>query len=65
MGAVVSPQSSVIPNREFLENKLKDLEKEYVNGFSTMVYKKAEMPNFDDVFQKIIELNDFIIRNDL
>lgn len=43
----------------------KDLEKEYVNGFSTMVYKKAEMPNFDDVFQKIIELNDFIIKNDL
>jgi pyridoxamine 5'-phosphate oxidase len=27
LGAVVSPQSSVIPNREFLENKLKDLEK--------------------------------------
>jgi pyridoxamine 5'-phosphate oxidase len=31
LGAVVSPQSSVIPNREFLENKLKDLEKEYEN----------------------------------
>lgn len=29
LGAVVSPQSSVIPNREFLENKLKDLEKEF------------------------------------
>jgi pyridoxamine 5'-phosphate oxidase len=29
LGAVVSPQSSVIPDREFLENKLKDLEKEY------------------------------------
>ena len=28
---MVSPQSSVIPNREFLENKLKDLEKEYEN----------------------------------
>ena len=31
LGAVVSPQSSVIPNREFFENKLKDLEKEYEN----------------------------------
>lgn len=31
LGAVVSPQSSVIPNREFLENKLKELEKEYEN----------------------------------
>lgn len=29
LGAVVSPQSSVIPNREYLENKLADLEKEY------------------------------------
>jgi pyridoxamine 5'-phosphate oxidase len=27
IGAVVSPQSSEIPNREFLENKLADLEK--------------------------------------
>ncbi len=31
LGAVVSPQSSIIPNREFLENKLKELEKEYEN----------------------------------
>ena len=31
LGAVVSPQSAVIPNREFLENKLKELEKEYEN----------------------------------
>ena len=29
LGAVVSPQSSVIPNREFLEDKLAELEKEY------------------------------------
>lgn len=29
LGAVVSPQSSVIPNREFLENKLAALEKEF------------------------------------
>lgn len=28
LGAVVSPQSEVIPNREFLEEKLKELEKE-------------------------------------
>ena len=26
LGAIVSPQSNVIPNREFLENKLKELE---------------------------------------
>lgn len=31
LGAVVSPQSQVIPNREFLEEKLKELEKEYEN----------------------------------
>ncbi|MGE8534535.1 MAG: pyridoxamine 5'-phosphate oxidase [Chryseobacterium sp.] len=31
LGAVVSPQSQVIPNREFLEGKLKELEKEYEN----------------------------------
>ena len=29
LGAVVSPQSSVIPNREYLEKKLSALEKEY------------------------------------
>lgn len=29
LGAVVSPQSQVIPNREFLENNLKNLEKEW------------------------------------
>jgi len=29
LGAVVSPQSQTIPNREFLEEKLKELEKEY------------------------------------
>ena len=29
LGAVVSPQSSVIPGREYLENKLSELEKEY------------------------------------
>lgn len=31
LGAVVSPQSRVIPNRDYLENKLKDLEKEFEN----------------------------------
>ncbi|ALR31134.1 pyridoxamine 5'-phosphate oxidase [Chryseobacterium sp. IHB B 17019] len=31
LGAAVSPQSEEIPNREFLEKKLKDLEKEYEN----------------------------------
>jgi len=31
LGAVVSPQSQVIPNKEFLEEKLKELEKEYEN----------------------------------
>ncbi|CAM3939626.1 pyridoxamine 5'-phosphate oxidase [Flavobacterium cucumis] len=29
LGAIVSPQSEVIPNREFLENNLKQLEKEF------------------------------------
>ncbi|SFI13688.1 pyridoxamine 5'-phosphate oxidase [Halpernia frigidisoli] len=29
LGAVVSPQSSEIPNRDFLENRLEDLEKEF------------------------------------
>ena len=29
LGAIVSPQSQVIPNREFLENKLQELEKEW------------------------------------
>lgn len=32
LGAVVSPQSEKIPNREFLEIKLKSLEKEYENS---------------------------------
>lgn len=31
LGAVVSPQSQVIPNREYLEDKLKDLEKEFLD----------------------------------
>ncbi|WP_346986407.1 pyridoxamine 5'-phosphate oxidase [Chryseobacterium sp. POE27] len=31
LGAVVSPQSQEIPDREFLEGKLKDLEKQYEN----------------------------------
>ncbi|MFP3592495.1 pyridoxamine 5'-phosphate oxidase [Chryseobacterium sp. SIMBA_038] len=31
LGAAVSPQSQIIPNREFLEQKLKDLEKEFEN----------------------------------
>lgn len=29
LGAVVSPQSHVVPNREFLENRLKELEKKF------------------------------------
>lgn len=29
LGAIVSPQSEVIPNREFLEDKLKELEREF------------------------------------
>jgi pyridoxamine 5'-phosphate oxidase len=32
LGAVVSPQSQEIPNREFLEEKLKDLENKYENS---------------------------------
>ena len=31
LGALVSPQSEVIPNREFLEEKLKNLEKQFEN----------------------------------
>lgn len=31
LGAAVSPQSQIIPDREFLEEKLKQLEKEYEN----------------------------------
>ncbi|NMR35898.1 pyridoxamine 5'-phosphate oxidase [Chryseobacterium aquaticum] len=32
LGAVVSPQSKVIPNREFLEIKLKELEAQFINS---------------------------------
>ncbi len=35
LGAIVSDQSQVIPNRNFLENKLQDLEKEYKDGVIT------------------------------
>lgn len=31
LGAIVSPQSTVIPNREFLDNKLKELEQKFIN----------------------------------
>ena len=31
LGAVISPQSQVIPDRDYLENKLKDLEKKFEN----------------------------------
>ena len=48
-----------------LDDFKEDLEKVYTSSFSTMVYKKAEMPNFDDVFQKIVELNNFIIKKGL
>ncbi|MCM4151266.1 pyridoxamine 5'-phosphate oxidase [Arenibacter sp. N53] len=39
LGAIVSNQSEVIPSREFLEKKLKDLEKEYEN-------KEIERPKY-------------------
>lgn len=39
LGAVVSPQSQTIPNREFLENKLKELEEKFAN---------AEVPRPED-----------------
>lgn len=39
LGAIVSNQSQVIPSREFLENKLKDLKKEYEN-------KEIERPKY-------------------
>ena len=32
LGAIVSPQSEVIPSRDYLEGKLHDLEKEYAEG---------------------------------
>lgn len=32
LGAIVSPQSQVIPDRSFLENKLKELEQQYENS---------------------------------
>ncbi|WP_080780422.1 pyridoxamine 5'-phosphate oxidase [Chryseobacterium phocaeense] len=32
LGAAVSPQSQVIPNKEFLEERLKELEKQYENS---------------------------------
>jgi len=32
LGTIVSPQSQVIPNREFLDSKLKDLEKQFENA---------------------------------
>jgi pyridoxamine 5'-phosphate oxidase len=39
LGAMVSPQSEVIPNRDFLENKLKKLEEEFEN-------KEVPRPDF-------------------
>ena len=39
LGAIVSPQSSVIPSREYLDDKLRELEKEYAN-------KEIERPDF-------------------
>ncbi len=39
LGAIVSPQSSVIPSREYLDEKLKDLENKYHN-------KEIERPEF-------------------
>ncbi|MCK0144990.1 pyridoxamine 5'-phosphate oxidase [Arenibacter sp. F26102] len=39
LGAIVSNQSQVIPSREFLEKKLKDLEREYEN-------KEIERPKY-------------------
>ncbi|RLJ33737.1 pyridoxamine 5'-phosphate oxidase [Chryseobacterium sp. 7] len=51
LGAVVSPQSQVIPNKEFLEEKLKELEKEYEN---------TEVPrptNWGGTLQDLTKLN--------
>ena len=39
LGAIVSPQSSVIPSRDYLDNKLKELEEEYAN-------KEIERPEY-------------------
>ncbi len=39
LGAIVSNQSSIIPSREYLENKLKELEKEYES-------KEIERPDY-------------------
>ena len=39
LGAIVSPQSSVIPSREYLDDKLKELEEEYAN-------KEIERPEY-------------------
>tara|TARA_R110000765_G_C18951780_1_gene608632 strand:+ start:95 stop:742 length:648 start_codon:yes stop_codon:yes gene_type:complete len=39
LGAIVSKQSEVVPSREYLEKKLKDLEKEYEN-------KEIERPKY-------------------
>ena len=39
LGAILSPQSTVIPSRSFLDDKLKELEKEYAN-------KEIERPEY-------------------
>ena len=39
LGAIVSPQSSVIPSRAYLDDKLRELEKEYAD-------KEIERPDF-------------------
>jgi pyridoxamine 5'-phosphate oxidase len=39
LGAIVSNQSEVVPSRDYLEKKLKDLEKEYEN-------KEIERPKY-------------------
>ncbi len=39
LGAIVSPQSSVIPSRDYLDKKLKELEEEYAN-------KEIERPEY-------------------
>jgi hypothetical protein len=47
-----------------VKNLKKELESSY-NDFASMVYKKEDLPKFDDVFNTIEQLNDFIIKNEI
>lgn len=37
-----------------------ELKEQYEKSFSTMVYKQDSMPNFEEVYEKIVEIIDFI-----